>query len=401
MAALSTAEQNDAESFRIVKEALRGMEYSLAGLMPEGGWNESPSYWNYGFSRAVPAMFTLQNCCGSDYGLSDSMGMKSTLDYVLACIGVTGINNFHDTSASNAHSYSLFFPLSQLHDNSVAYQLRKKDVLERKVQTDIGDVLFYRTECGEGQTPTGLITRGTELFSLRDTWGDDASFYFSTHFGSVDGYHQHNDCSTFVLDMLGERWAEDLGSDDYNLQNERGYQDWELYRKRAEGHNVFVINPEKYSKSFEQISDGEVFVPISDYKFSDNAAYVSADLASAYADASELKVTYQAQSATPSLTIKGEMNLAENSNVYWFMHTKAAITIDGADAYLQIGGKRVKVTAQVDGAEFQWSQMAAQPLPTSPNPAGQNKNADYRKLALRFQGSNKISVTINIAPVES
>ena len=37
--------------------------------------------------------------------------------------------------------------------------------------------------------------------------------------------HTHSDQGSFVLDMLGERWAEDLGADSYY---DRGYFSWQV-----------------------------------------------------------------------------------------------------------------------------------------------------------------------------
>ncbi len=55
--------------------------------------------------------------------------------------------------------------------------------------------------------------------------------------------HNHLDLGSFVLDALGQRWAVDLGADDYNLPGYFGGQRYTYYRLRAEGHNTLVLNP--------------------------------------------------------------------------------------------------------------------------------------------------------------
>ena len=56
--------------------------------------------------------------------------------------------------------------------------------------------------------------------------------------------HSHLDLGTFVLDALGQAWALDLGSDDYNLPGYFGKQRWNYYRLRTEGHNTLTIEGE-------------------------------------------------------------------------------------------------------------------------------------------------------------
>src|ERR1019366_3455224 len=67
--------------------------------------------------------------------------------------------------------------------------------------------------------------------------------------GEMGASHGDLDAGDFVLEALGQRWAYDLGSDDYALP---GYFDtnlahttnrWSYYRMRAEGQNTIVINP--------------------------------------------------------------------------------------------------------------------------------------------------------------
>ena len=58
--------------------------------------------------------------------------------------------------------------------------------------------------------------------------------------------HGNLDSGTFVLDAMGERWASELGADDYNIT---GYFDnagggrWQYYRCTAQGQNVIAMNP--------------------------------------------------------------------------------------------------------------------------------------------------------------
>ena len=55
----------------------------------------------------------------------------------------------------------------------------------------------------------------------------------------------HLDLGSFVFDNFGQRWAIDLGADNYGLP---GYftspKRWSYYRLGTEGHNTITINGE-------------------------------------------------------------------------------------------------------------------------------------------------------------
>lgn len=73
------------------------------------------------------------------------------------------------------------------------------------------------------------------IVTMRSSWNPESSFV-GIHAGDNQASHGDLDIGTFVIDALGERWAIDLGMDNYNLP---GYFDkksnrWNYYRKRAE-----------------------------------------------------------------------------------------------------------------------------------------------------------------------
>lgn len=403
-AAVAAMEYDEDYCLAVVENCLKGYEYSIAEIMPGGGWNEAPSYWNYAFQYINVGLSTLNAAFGTDYCLSRSMGMEDTLKFAVACLGATGINNFHDSGSSGANSYSEFMYLSQLFNNKTAYDLRYNDIVTKGGSPGQGDLLYYNPD-GLGDDARELDTvnyiRGVELFSVRDSFDtENDEFYFSTHFGTTSGYHQHNDCSTFVLDIMGQRWAEDLGSEDYNLQNELGYPEYSLYRKRAEGHNVMVINPADYAASMEQKTG--LFVPVTEYAYNDTDAYVKADMSEVYTQADSMEMGYYIDRESQTVTMRNEfIPTNDNSQVYWFMHTKAEVNIDGNAAYLAIGDKSVKLEFDTNADSAELVSMAAQPLPTSPQVPEQKPNTGYTKVAIKLDASDYTTLTVKISPADN
>lgn len=400
-AAVAAAEYDPDYCFEIVENCLKGYEYSLAEVMPGGGWNEAPGYWNYAFEYINVGLSTLNSAFGTDYCLSRSMGMEETLKFAIATLGATGANNFHDMGNTSSNSYAEFMYLSQLYNNKTAYDLRYNDVVARNSGFSKGDFIYYNPD-GLSENATELDTvnyvKGVELFSVRDSFDfENDEFFFSTHFGTTSGYHQHNDCSTFVLDIMGQRWAADLGSENYNLQNELGYPEHSIYRKRAEGHNVMVINPADYANSMEQ-NTGK-FVPITEYAYNDTDAYVKADMSEVYAQAESMEIGYYIDRENQSVTMRNEFTLTnDDSEVYWFMHTTADVSISGDTAYLTKDDKTVKLEFDTNADSAELLVMAAQPLPTSPQVPEQNTNSGYSKVAIKLTSGDYTTLTVKIAP---
>ncbi len=413
-AALATAEVDPDYCFEVISLGLRSLEYSLSELMPGGGWNEASEYWNYAFQFFNYSFATMNSAFGKDYGITKSMGMESTLDFAIGSLGAYGTNNFHDASITvGTNSYTAFAYLARLFKNKTAFDMRLGDVTSRRTNPGIEDVLYYQPELYEGieaETKTVNYTEGIELFSVRDTMdSDESQFYFSTHFGTTSGYHQHTDTSTFVLDMYDIRWAEDLGGEDYNLQNEKGYGENDLYRKRGEGHNIIVINPAKYGpthyengmpKGAQKEQLNNKFIPIARREYNDSRAIVTADMTEAYSDVKSMKTGYLIDRDNQTVTMRSEFELVGQSEVYWFMHTSASISIDGDTAVLTKGGKKIKVQVSTNAKDYKLNKMAAQPLETSPQVPSQNTNSGYSKLAVKMNSDAYTTLTVKISPYE-
>lgn len=392
-AAIAAADNCEEELAEIIKNSIRGFEYCLMRFSPKGAWSESLNYWNYSLEFWIYAVSSLNSTFSESFGLETAMGLDNTLNFAKACIGECGVYNFHDSPPSKIKSYDSFMYLAGLTNNDEARNMRIYDLRTSNVKPSIQDALFYEygDEIKEKEIQCEYI-EGAELFSVRKKAD---GFYFGTHFGTTSGYHQHSDASTFVLDMLGERWAEDLGAEDYNLQNEYGYKDYQLYRKREEGHNVIVVKP---AEDFSQKQNE--FIPITKYRYDDKCAYAAADMSGIYSGADKMNMGYYIGDDYKSVTMRNEFYANEAEEVYWFMHTKADITIDNNIAYLSKNGKSIKIifTTNAEGAQIY--AMEAKPLSTSPHPKEQNDNAEYKKLAIKLKANAETVLNVKICTAD-
>lgn len=406
MGTLAVLEEDPDVLYDLAAQCIRSLEYAEMGLMPGGGWNESVGYWNYTMEFLTYTLSTLDTTFGTCYGLKTSQGMDTAVDFAMSAIGVGGINSYHDVGNSTANSYKTFMYLANAYQKYDAYAMRHYDIFERKASVTVEDALYYNDEIDMSDVydKNGTATKvdGTEFFAIRDTYDRAKSqFYFSTHFGTTYGYHQHADCGTFVLDMYGTRFAEDLGSDSYLLENEMGYREYQTYRRRSEGHNVLVFNPKAYSGSFEQVL--YEYAPVTDYGYNEKRGFVRADLTSVYDSVNTMKTGYYADKEKMRVTVRSEFDAKPGTEAYWFMHTKANVTIDAVNnrAYLERDGKKICLKFETSGQNPSIFVMDAVPLDTSPQIPEQNKNEGIQKVAIKFDCSGVTNFTVDICGMES
>jgi hypothetical protein len=84
----------------------------------------------------------------------------------------------------------------------------------------------------------------------RSSWEPSASFV-AIKGGSPSLNHAHMDVGAFVMDADGQRWADDLGMQDYNSLETKGVklwdkgqeaQRWQVFRLGTSAHNVLMVD---------------------------------------------------------------------------------------------------------------------------------------------------------------
>jgi hypothetical protein len=239
--------------------------------------------------------------------------------------------------------------------------------------------------------------RRAEVVTMRQAWNDPMATFAAFKAGSNAVNHSHLDIGSFGLQALGERWAIDLGGDDYNLP---GYfnmtQRWTYYRTRAEGHNTIVINPD--GRPDQNINAD---TKITNFSSQVQSAFGIADLSAAY-PGQTVKRGLQLLDNRHNVLVQDEIKTANPATVWWFMHTKAAIVVDtsGTSAILSLGDKRLWARIiGLNGAKF--VVVDAKPSPTSPHPNGQNVNARFRKLSIQLANVTEARITVLFVPLEA
>jgi hypothetical protein len=393
MGALALADVEPQAAGEILHGALESLPLAMAEFAPDGAWKEGPGYWNYATFYNVVFLAGLQSALGTEFGLSETPGFRQTGLFPIYLTGPLGRTfNYADGGDRAVHAAQLFWLARRFNQPVLAWS-------ERQVPGPGPlDLLWYDSEGAGPKTagfPLDKYFREAEVVSLRSEWENPKAVYVGFKAGDNKANHSHLDLGSFVFDALGVRWASDLGADNYNLPGYFGGQRWTYYRLRAEGQNTLVLNP-----SANPDQDPGASTRIVRFKSDPDLAYAIADLTPAYKKDSRKVWRGLGLVNRNVLLVQDEIQAEKPADVWWFMHTPAAVEIknDGRSAELQQVGARLRAEIlSPEGAGFQL--MDAQPLPESPHPARQAKNEGTRKLAIHLNGIKSCRLAVVLVPV--
>jgi Concanavalin A-like lectin/glucanases superfamily/Heparinase II/III-like protein/Bacterial Ig domain len=370
-----------------------------------GGWYEGPGYWDYTTSYNMVLMPGLESALGSDFSLSDTRAVWQTGSFAEYLVGPTRLSfNFADANAGKLRGPQLLWLARRYDLPELAWHQRNNS------SPEVLDLLWYDARGADPQAsgwPADNYFRGptgttpyypADALTLRSRWLDSDATFVGFKAGEIGASHGHLDAGSFVLDALGHRWAHDLGGDDYALPAYFGNLRWTYYRLRAEGHNTLVINPD--ANPDQNVGARPPIILYSTEPNSERSAAI-ADLTGAYNNVTRVWRGIALCNGRRDVLVQDEIQAAVPATVWWFMHintnTSAQVATDGSSVMLTQGADRLWLQIISGGGTFALSN--AVPLPTSPNPAGQNPNTGYRKLAIRLAGVTNTTLAVLLTPL--
>jgi hypothetical protein len=403
------------EAAEFLKMCYTCMPIAFSNFTPDGVYAEGPGYSQSGMNAIVNFVATSKNYLSTDYGMSDIAGFKELGKFPVYITTPTGVFNFGDNKARMCFSPSLHWYAAEYDSPLLScYQMwdmpetftpntsksteRNGDGKEDALSSLWYDRSYSTKSADFSSEPLAVCLdsdAGQTLTLIRSAYLDkDASFA-----GIKGGYnfinHGDLDIGTFVFDIMGERWAEELGAGSYDapgyFTNVPAGGRWKNYCKRAEGQNTLVINPDM------TLDDQYVLAEcgFTSFEETDDGGKCSLDMTDAYRMNGALKVTrdFELYNDYSSLKISDNILCVVPSEIYWFMHTKADIDIsaDGKTAILTIGDKKLKATSHSDGT---FSVMKAERL------KGEweydDEYSDIRKLTVKLEKVKKAEICITL-----
>ncbi len=364
--ALAVADREPELARKIVDHARRSIVRAMASFAPDGGWAEGPGYWNYATEYNVFFLSAVESALGTDFSLKSMKGFPETGLFRMQFIGpLNRTFNYADAHDSPGTAAQMFW---------LAKAFSRPEYAAHEIRS-IGDRagIFHllwsanlHALAADAAQPLDQIYRGIDVAFFRSAWNDKSAIFVGFKGGDNKANHSHLDLGTFVLDALGQRWAEDLGGDDYNLPGYFGKERWNYYRLRTEGHNTLTIRGENQNPKAR--------APLIAFHSDPRRAFAVADLTEAYAPQVRKAWRGIAMLDLRHVVIEDEIEASSPVDVIWNFHTRAQVEIHGSRATLTSNTARLELQiSNPPGARLQ--QDRRQPA-ASPGTAAGNHEPD-------------------------
>ena len=379
--ALALADEEPKLATFILTHARKLIVNALRSYAPDGGWAEGPGYWHYATRYTVYYIAALESALGTDLGLKKIKGFSEAGEFRFAFTGPSGHTfNYADAGSSNGRAEEMFWLARTFDRPHFAWHQRSMPGRPHPL-----DLVWFDPR-GKGpkanHTPLDRHFKGVNVAFLRSAWEDPEAIFVGFKGGDNRANHSHLDLGTFVLDALGQRWALDLGGDNYNMPAYFGGKRWTYYRLKTEGHNTLVIGGHN--------QDPRAKAPITAFASTPNRAFAIADLSKANA-ATKRWWRAVALLDRKQVLVQDEVDLKTPGEIVWTMHTKAAVDAAGAVATLtQRDAVLRAVIVEPTAARFE--------LASARPPKPQNPNHGVKRLLIRLPRTAAARLAVLLTP---
>ena len=393
LGALALADEEPKLAGEFLHAACVSIQLAMAEYAPDGAWAEGPGYWNYATTYNVAFLAALETALGTDFGLAQMPGFVEAGTFPVYLTGpLNRTFNYADGGDGAIRAPLLFWMAKKF--QQPAYAVYQK----RLASPAPLDLLWYDATLAadsKAELPLDKHFRDADIVTFRGAWNDRDTLFAGFKAGDNKANHSHLDLGSFVFDALGKRWAVDLGAENYNLPGYFGKARWTYYRLRAEGQNALVLNP---GSGPDQ--EPSAAARLERFESKPARAFAIADLTPAYAKHAQSVRRGVALLDRQRFLVQDEVRADAPVDAWWFMHTAAEIEIsaDGRSATLKQGDATLRAEL-LSPAKAKFETRPAEPLPGSPNPERQNRNAGIRKLVVHLADTRDLRLGVLLTPL--
>jgi hypothetical protein len=391
--ALALADEAPQLAGDLLHDACVSIQIPMAEYAPDGAWAEGPGYWNYATTYNVAFLGALDTALGTDFGLAQLPGFAEAGMFPLYLTGpLNRTFNYADGGDGAIRAPLLFWMAKKF--QRPAYALYQK----RLASPAPLDLLWFDAELAansKADLPLDKHFRAADLVTFRSAWNDRDALFVGFKAGDNKANHSHLDLGSFVFDALGQRWALDLGAENYNLPGYFGEARWTYYRLRAEGQNALVLNPG--TGPDQEPSAG---ARLERFESKPATAFAIVDLTPAYARHARSVRRGVALVDRQRLLIQDEVRADDPVDTWWFMHTQAEIEIASGGRVVTLKQGDATLRAELlSPARATFEIRPSKPLPGSPNPERQNQNENIRKLTVHAVSGRELRISVLLTPL--
>ncbi len=340
---------------QIINRSIESIRLPMQDYGPDGAYPEGYGYWGYGTNFNVMFLSAIEKLYGTDFGLIEMPGFKSTPVYLLHMTGPSGdCFNYSDSGARGGLNPAMFWFARRLNDYSLLWvekgyvtaenRLGRERLLPAALIWGVGDGISAKITAPQ---PTVWVGRGRNPVALmRTSWTDPGAIFVGLKAGSPSVNHAHMDIGSFVMEADGVRWAMDFGAQDYHSLESKGVglwgraqdsQRWQVFRYNNFVHNTLTIDG--------KLENAASFAPIYRYSADPRFRHAQVDLTEVYKGQIQKAVRGVGIVEGKYVAVRDELETgASETTVRWTLLTPADVRITGGNsAELRLKGRRLRL----------------------------------------------------------
>lgn len=282
VAALAIYNAYPEEAKFIVERAAECVPYAAKVYYPDGAYPEGASYWEYGTTFQVLLIEAMRSAFGHCYGLNEYEGFMESADFRIQLSGNIGLeygySDYHKGYFNEPVMmwYARELNRSDLQQNELSKIEALLDNPTRMSRLSFFDLLWWKPIKADDSQEKGNLQcwhaagRMPIAFMRTDSIHNHA--YIGFKGGTPNHSHGHQDSGSFIYESQGERWALDLGTENYNNMRKakldlwnyaQNSSRWTAFRTSAEAHNLVRVDDDPLVTS--GVASDMSFVEKADY----------------------------------------------------------------------------------------------------------------------------------------
>ena len=340
LGALAVYESDPSLANKIINRSINAIQLAMKEYAPDGAYQEGYGYWEYGTTYNTLFLTAIEKAFGQDFGLAKFKGFLQTSTYMLNMTGPKG-ESFNYSDAGNSIrtvAPAMFWFQNKNKDNTTLYSQQiflkmcnpaslAKDRFMPALLLWAKDIQFSTITkptnhlwIGQGHTPVAL---------MRTSWDKPNDIFVGLKGGSPSTNHAHMDVGSFVIDALGERWAMDLGMENYTaieaqgvdlFNNKQNSPRWQVFRHSNYHHNTLTVDG--------ALQNVKGYAAITSSNDALDSLSATANLTTLYTPALSSVIRTVAIVNKEKVVVKDEVkNTDKSTSVRWTLVTPATVTI--------------------------------------------------------------------------
>jgi hypothetical protein len=244
-----------------LKEARANIPIALAaGYSSEGAYAEGAGYWEYGTIYSILTAEALRTAKLPGAGIIEHPGFLESGDFKALAYGNSKLMfNYGDNKESKPSATAAIAWMSRANRSAMIWQRfasAYEEIDPKRSDIFLALAAFWIPEPADlepGKQPLHYLGTGKSPIALHRTGFGKDDLFLGIKAGKASVNHGHMDAGSFVLDWRGQRWASDLGNQNYHSLEQHGImlfdmkqesRRWTVFRLNQTSHNTLTYNRE-------------------------------------------------------------------------------------------------------------------------------------------------------------